>query len=131
MEQRELDLKTENIESTYAFFDVKIVRIVDTKISPYKYFANKDLDISKLSDKDSKHWQAKHSATDYIYTNKEKKIEIRIAIDNSIRFISTFPYEDKHTLFYEIMQDVNMKKLMSILLRNKNDFIEEVKNWWV
>ena len=130
MLQTDLPLDYQEEKVYYKFFDIRIHR-KDSKINNKKYFKDKGLPVGNLLDQDNNNWIAKHSLTEFIYFNTEKRIEVRITNKDKIYFIAYYPYEDKHRVFYEIMQDANMKKLLSLMIAHKEDFEEHIDKWWL
>lgn len=130
MFQNDLPLDYQEEKVYYKFFDIRVHR-KDSKINNEKYFKDKGINVGNLLDKDNKNWIVKHGSTEFIYFNPEKRIEVKITNKDKIHFIAYHPYEDKHSVFYEIMQDVNMKKFLSLMISHKEDFEEHVDKWWL
>lgn len=130
MLQNDLPLDYQEEKVYYKFFDIRIHR-KDSKINNEKYFKDKGIDIGNLLDKDNKNWIAKHGSTEFIYFNTEKRIEVKITNKDKIYFIAYCPYNDKGNIFYEIMQDINMKKFLTTMISNKADFEEHIDKWWL
>lgn len=130
MLQTDLPLDYQEEKVYYKFFDIRIHR-KDSRINNEKYFKDKGIDVGNLLDKDNKNWIAKHSLTEFIYFNTEKRIEVKITNKDKIHFIAYYPYNDKGNIFYEIMQDTDMKKFLTTMISNKADFEEHIDKWWL